>query len=485
MDRPSETQTLADYLRALRARWRTVVLPGLVAGVAALVVSLSQSSVYRATSTISVNSQFIPPAQLGPQVGQTTAPPVTAALQLAKSDQVIVRVWLVLNGHPSVDGIRSSVTAAAQPTGPNLIDIAAEAGSGHEAARIANAFAQQMKSVALKETRRYFLNTARGAKNPGPMLVLARTADPVGIVEPAHAPSSAVSPKPLRNALLAGFLGLVLGVGIALLRHSVDRRITAGREVQRALDLPLMGYVRNESLGKASFSPNGGGSGSDEIEPFRILRANAESLPGAADGTVAVTSPLPEEGKSTVAAGYAYANALAGRRAVLVECDFRRPVMAQRLGVEPSPGLSDYLMGNAPAPDVLRSIAVSGPTARPLPVIPAGVDVDQPAELIASAAFGQFLAQIGNAYDTVVLDCAPLLPVGDSLRILPAVDAVLLCIRVGQTTRDQAVAAKEALDRLPQRPTGLVITGLARGGEEDYSSYSYAAHGGHGSSAPA
>jgi capsular exopolysaccharide synthesis family protein len=192
---------------------------------------------------------------------------------------------------------------------------------------------------------------------------------------------------------------------------------------------------------------------------------------------VAVTSPLAEEGKSTVAGLYAYVNALAGRRTVLIECDLRRPVVAARFGVEEEPGLTDYLLEEAKPREVLRSVRIEGPTAEPLPIIPGGRPAAQPAELLASSRFEEFLAQVATAYELVVLDCPPLLPVGDTLELLPQVEAVLLCIRIGQTTRDQAAAAKKALDHLPPRPTGVVVTGLDPGGEDDYYGY-YSARSG-------
>jgi Mrp family chromosome partitioning ATPase len=104
-------------------------------------------------------------------------------------------------------------------------------------------------------------------------------------------------------------------------------------------------------------------------------------------------------------------------------------------------------------------------------VIPAGATPLQPSELIGSVRFERFLEEVSKAYDLVVLDCPPLLPVGDTLSIVPRVEGVMLCVRIGQTTRDQAVAARTALSRLPERPIGLVITGLERGAEDDYAGY--------------
>jgi Mrp family chromosome partitioning ATPase len=77
---------------------------------------------------------------------------------------------------------------------------------------------------------------------------------------------------------------------------------------------------------------------------------------------------------------------------------------------------------------------------------------------LSSERFSAFLTQVGKVYERVIIDCPPLLPVADTLEIAPRVDCLLVCVRLNWTTRDQAQAAKEALERLPSRPVGLVLT---------------------------
>jgi Mrp family chromosome partitioning ATPase len=112
-----------------------------------------------------------------------------------------------------------------------------------------------------------------------------------------------------------------------------------------------------------------------------------------------------------------------------------------------------------------------------LVVIAAGSQSVRPAELLGSKRFRDFLEQVVAAYETVVIDSPPVLSVSDTLEIVPLVDSVLLCIRAEQTTRDEARAVKEALAHLPERTTGIVVTGLKPGREHDYGYYSYAYYG--------
>ena len=292
------------------------------------------------------------------------------------------------------------------------------------------------------------------------------------ITSQAVAPGSPTSPRPLRDAGFAALLGLLLGVGIALVRDALNRTVTDPHDMESTLGFPLLGYVRSDILGTAPVTQNGTIDVAEHLDSFRILRANSQFLGGDRPvATLAVTSPLPDEGKSTVAAWYAYVNALAGKRTILVECDLHRPVVAGGFDLDPSPGLSDHLNGNAEASEIRRSIMVEGPTAQPLSVVPSGTQAPQPTELLASPRFETFLAEIARDYELVVLDCPPLLPVADTLSIVPRVGGVILCIRLGQTTRDQAIAAKDALRRLPARPVGLVLTDSEPGSDYDYSGY--------------
>jgi capsular exopolysaccharide synthesis family protein len=475
MEQSVETRSLRDYLRAIKARKRLVIATTVAAAAAAILLSLAKTPTYEATSKVSVSADF--------NQGQNQSSfPGSAGLEgaaVVTRNDVLRMVSAQFGGDPSADDLRSDVSGIAE-TNLNVVDITAKADTAHKAASVANAVATSMAKVTHDQQANALNEIAANTEDPQRAAFLrfqAESAQPIRIDNLAQVPDSPASPKPVRDAIFAALLGFVLGIGIALLRDALDRRVSDAHEMQSTLGLPLLGYVRADALGVHQIPVNGTGIDDDNLETFRILRANAEHLAtGQELSTLAVTSPLAEEGKSTVAAWYAYVNALAGRRTILIEADLRRPVLAERFGLDPTPGLSDHLLGEAGLSDGVHSINVQGPTAEPLAVVPAGAGAAQPAELLGSDRFDQFLDHISKTYDLVVLDCPPLLPVGDTLEIIPKVDGILLCIRIGETKRDQAVAARTALSRLPDKPIGLVITGLKPGGEEDYAGQ-YTAYG--------
>jgi polysaccharide biosynthesis transport protein len=490
----SDSKSLREYLGVLNARRRIVIGVTLIAVAFGLAYSLLTTPVYEATATIEFSDPAadLPIATPGAQGPVDFTPDKSAAAdsRIVTRDDVVARVQRQLDNGMTRDELKDEVNATVQPDS-NLVAITASDEDDETAAAIANAFAEQTGNAAQNDARQEFAAKSRElqqaldkgiddvtrAQYEATMAkydTLAAVADPVEVTRPATVPDSPASPKPVRDTILAAILGLLIGIGVAFLRNALDRRVKDSHQLQHDLGLPLVGYVRADALGLAGAGRNGDSFVSeDDLEAFRILRTNVDFLAGEDEiSSIVVTSALPEEGKSTVAAWYAYANAVAGRRTILVECDFRRPVLAKRLGADSAPGLADYLAGEARPKEILRSVSVHGHEAVDvMALIPAGDNAFQPAEMIGSKTFKGFIDQITRAYDLVVFDSAPLLPVGDTLQLMPQVDAVLFCVRLEQTTRDQALAASRAMSHLPPRPTGLVVTGVQRGSDDDYYGY--------------
>ena len=293
----------------------------------------------------------------------------------------------------------------------------------------------------------------------------------VELLQLAEAPREPSSPKPVLNAALGLFFGLLLAAGLVALAEALDRRLRDRKDVEAIFDRPLLAALPEDAPPSS----------------YQILRANLDHLtPDEPLRSIAITSALAEEGKSTVAAALATAEAQAGKTTLLVECDLYRPILATRMGVPGEPGLGDYLAGAAKLAESTHELPLpptaaasnNGPSAGHGPtesgrlsVMFAGRSRSGDGTLLGSRRFRDFLATVRQLHDVVILDCSPLLPVVDTLELIPQVDAVLLCVRTSRTTRNQAQAARDALGRLPARPTGIVLTGVRPKEDEGYSYY--------------
>jgi Mrp family chromosome partitioning ATPase len=380
------------------------------------------------------------------------------------------------------------------PTSGFLV-VQASASSAKTAAALANAFGHAEVTVSQNDARAQFKQAANVAHSEIRALTvddqitrevyedryvrlssLARTSSPATLLTPASAPSSPSSTSPIEDGALGLIVGLTLGILGAFLLDALDRRPRRNRELTEELGWPILAQIREQALGQVAFANGGRHSRRTALdrEAFHILRRNLQLMKfGREPGLIAVTSALPEEGKSTVAAALAFSSALAGKRTLLVDCDLRRSALADRLGLESSPGLVEFLRGEATPAEVVQAIrqplqlARNGGSANSDPnsqrpafaFIPAGSASAHPTELLGSERFRSFLREVSEAYDTVVLDTAPLLPVVDTLELLTDMDATLVCLRATRTTRDDVQALKQAVQWLPDPQIGLVITG--------------------------
>jgi Mrp family chromosome partitioning ATPase/capsular polysaccharide biosynthesis protein len=506
----SETTTVQGSLRALRAQWRVIVGVLVLCVAVAVGVSLAAQKTYTATAAISVTDPNTDLGLVGGLAGSTQTPQQLASAHASQvlRDTVLSIAIRNLGLQRSVASLRGSLSVQVDPNSA-LVDVTAKAGSAGPAAALANAVARADVHGTVAAARAGYAHEAQhlaaqtgssaANNNPGVRVVyaeqlsrlqaLSAVASPVVVSSLAQAPTSASSPKPLQNAVIAAFIGLFLGIGAGTLRSSLDRRLRSAREIEKRIDLPLVGHVRRTAMGQA-VGLTSGANGSvaytpADLETFRMLRQNLLFLDDALSmRSVVVTSAMPAEGKTTVAASLALASAAAGKLTLLVECDLRRPVLAERLGVAAAPGLADYLLGTAGPQEVLRVVpsggrapgaaaAAGGDTAKPLVCIPGGTHPEHPAELLGSERFRRFLSAASEMYDFIVIDSPPLLAVVDALELIPLASGVLLCVRLSQTTEEQMLAAREALARLPKRPTGLVVSDLAPGDAEYGYEYYY------------
>ena len=186
-------------------------------------------------------------------------------------------------------------------------------------------------------------------------------------------------------------------------------------------------------------------------EAYRTLRTNLEFFSlDEPIRTLVVTSPGPNEGKSTVLANLAVTLAQGGKKVILVDCDLRRPVQHTLFELDNTAGLTMMMLDEAEAP--LRETPVEG-----LRVLPAGPAPPNPAELLGSRRMKEAIAALLEQADVLLFDAPPVMAVTDALVLAVQTDGVLLVVKAGGTKREHVQQAKERLDRVNARIVGAVL----------------------------
>ena len=313
------------------------------------------------------------------------------------------------------------------------------------------------------------------------------------LIDEATTPRDPVSPRPVRDTATGVGVGLLLGIGLALLREHAQNRIRSLEEIERLTSLPILAQLPFDEA--STSEPAEVAVLTRPLSPLaegvRSLRTSIRYL--GADGPVKVllvTSALPGEGKSLVAANLAAAHARAGHRTVLVSADLRRPGASRMFGVAASaPGLTNVVVQSFPADaaDGDATLASNGPgtevartataatvatSHRLLRYLPSGPTPPNPAELLGSRRMLEVVEELAASADVVVVDTPPLLPVTDAAVLAAKADGVLLVAAVGETRRDALNRAKAVLDGTKARVLGVVANKMPRtSGAYSYSYY--------------
>lgn len=209
------------------------------------------------------------------------------------------------------------------------------------------------------------------------------------------------------------------------------------------------------------------GADSPAVEAFRNLRTNVQFAGvKAPTKVIAVTSTVPDEGKTTVAANLATIMALGGSQTVLVNADLRRPFLAKAFDVSGRVGLTNVLLGTTTVEEALVETGTQG-----LQLLPAGPVPPNPAELLSSSAMSVLLEQLRCGADMVIVDTPPLLALSDALVLAPQVDGFILVVRSGHTPRQAVLETKQRLEAVGARMLGVVLNGVKPG--DGYYNYYY------------
>ena len=269
--------------------------------------------------------------------------------------------------------------------------------------------------------------------------------------------------NPIQTIVLGALFGVLLGVGLALVREQADRKLRRTEQVTAAFDAPVLTTVpRSRALKRHKPFAD---LPAQVAEAFRMLQMNLRFARSEPVRSVLVTSARTGEGKTTVSWNLAAAAASGGLSVALVEADLRRPSMAQRYDLETAPGLAEALQGEVSISAALQTILPIPSSAnpaghpRPLHVIVAGSPAPNPWALMQSSVMARVLEVLRKDHDLVVIDTPPLPHVSDAISLLRHVDGVLITASVNSTRGPEATRLRDQLQGLDANVLGVVANG--------------------------
>jgi capsular exopolysaccharide synthesis family protein len=452
---------LRDYVRGLRRHWLAIVLITAVGLGTGYVWTLLQTPVYEGsasgllkTTLASSEDSFVSSAE-----DSAARARVPTFLDLAQSELVAQRAIdeLGLSTTPAAVINRIAVT---NPTGTSILKVNAQAATPEEASTLASAW---IASLAVGADR------VLGDGSEGSSVVTVAAYDAAG------KPTKPIFPDVNTAILVGGVLGLGFGIAFALVRTVSDRRIRVSDDIEARVGAPVVGTIpvapglSRDTRIVARAEANVKGNPFAVSEAFRALRTNLQFMDvDDPPRTIVVTSPLPGDGKSMVAANIAVALAESGRPVVLVDGDLRRSTVAKSFGLPRGAGLTDVLAGRADLIDVMHRT----PVAEHLFVLTAGSVPPNPSEVLGSAKMRAVLSSLSE-HATVIVDAPPLLPVTDSAVLAHQADGAILVVGLGKTTYDLVSKAQDALLKASGRLLGIVLNRAPLKGADASPYYDY------------
>ena len=272
-------------------------------------------------------------------------------------------------------------------------------------------------------------------------------------VEMAVPPEKAIRPQVLRNTLLAAIVGLMLAIGVIFAIEFLDDTIRDPETITSLTGLPVLATIsRHEQTANEPITQ--AHPRSPVSKSFRSLRTNVKYA--GVDKPIRrliISSPTPEDGKTTIATNLATALAQGGSKVVLIDADLRRPRIHKVFGLENKVGLSSLFV----QPEIYADGYFQSVKTENLHILPSGGTPPNPSELLGSRKMNEILKQMEEKYDIILLDTPPVLTVTDAVALSSSVDGILIVAKIGKTKQAALLQAIEQLRQVNANIIGLVI----------------------------
>lgn len=322
----------------------------------------------------------------------------------------------------------------------------------------------------------------------------AEQIEEVTIIAPAVTPQSPInSPNVPLNMAVGSIMGVFLGIVVAFARESFDTSIGTIEGVEEFLKAPVLGVIPTfdeDELHEAALRVLPKGSAKEAVdslsklvtlldpksllaESFRSMRTNLQfaSIDRRVKSLLFTSAGLGE-GKSTTVINLAITLAQEGQRVLLVDADLRRPIVHKRLGLPLGPGLLEALQGTRSWQEVVRGASdlmmgtlgvdsiLQTPGLDNLHVLTSGASTQNASEYMSLAKMRPLMSEMQAAYDIVLYDTPPILPVTDAVALSSRVDGTIIVYQVGRIGRNALKRAKFLLDHAQANIMGVVLTNV-------------------------
>ena len=286
------------------------------------------------------------------------------------------------------------------------------------------------------------------------------------VIETAVVPEGPVKPNKKLYLAASFFIGLLLGCGVILLKEFLDNTIKTTSDVKRYYGLNVISQIAYDKTYD---------SGSRELivlnepsstvsESIRELRTNLGYFNiTRKNKLIGITSAQLEEGKSFISANLAITLAQSGTKTLLINADFRKPVIHKYFNFDNTSGITSILTGYSKLSEEIMRTEIEN-----LHFLASGPVPPNPAELLESDLMGKMLDTLSDKYDHIIVDNPPIVPVTDLVILAKKLDAIFIVARVGKVSKAMAHLAMEKIEMVKNKVLGVVLNGVIRKGSYYY-----------------
>ncbi len=446
------------FAALLKKAWLVVVTSIVCAVVSMLVTIFGITPLYKSSAMFYVNNSSI---SVGEASLSLSSSDITASKSLVESYIVILKTRASLNDVIDYSGVNLSyeqlkgMISASAVNSTEIFEVTVTSPDPQEAEQIANAIAY----ILPKRISSIIEGTS--AK----------------VVDSAVVPTVRSSPSYTKNTILGFLVGLVLSVAYVVLRELFDVTIRTEEDITVSCKYPILaavpdmaapskgGYYRSYGYGhkhkKQSTDTEPVLIGKEmsfaAAEAYKLLRTKLQFSFADENKSrvIGVSSALTGEGKSLTAVNMAHTLAQLGKKVLLIDCDMRRPSISAKLSVQQSPGLSNFLSGQAYVNTLVQPCGIKG-EEKLFGVVAAGHTPPNPIELLSSERMSHFINNIRDVYDYVILDLPPVGEVSDAMAVAKLTDGVLLVVRQNYCNRIVLAEAVRQFEFVGTKILGVV-----------------------------